>query len=391
MERKIKVLVISTQFSKKSCGGAGVYIFEMVKALANNDVEMHIMAPNNTSYKEVINDNFIIHWQRNIPKRGLFVPSFYYSVKKNYINIIVKEKIDIIHGNNVAGFVTIGSLPLVTTIHHPASLEVKYYGLFMNLLNTFDVYLEPKIMKSSKKIIAVSHLTSKLLIKKYPAIKNKIKIIGEGVDLNKYHLINGRKLREKLKIPDKTIVIFFPGGARGRRKGAEIVIESLKKLGNEYNFKCIMTGKSREFGWEKRFNKLLIQSGLSEKFIITGDLEYTELPKYYGAADIVVYPSFFEGFGIPIMEAMACNKPVIATKTGEAKYIITNMKNGILINPGDSDALYKKIKLLIDNTDIRVRIGKKARTIIEQSYNWNNFASKIKQLYKEVLDGNNKK
>ena len=205
-----------------------------------------------------------------------------------------------------------------------------------------------------------------------------------GVDINKFKKVKS-DIRKKYNIKKNEILLFSPGGARQKRKGSEILFEALSKLKKEYTFKCIITGKDMDFGWGEKFRKIIKSFPLKDNLILTGEVDYDELPKYYSTSDIVVFPSLFEGFGIPTLEAMACEKPIIATKTGEAPYIITNLKNGLLIDPGDSEGLYKKIKFLIENRDIRINLGKNGRKSIEKKYSWEEIVKEYIKVYEELV------
>jgi len=248
---------------------------------------VHVIAPNKETKKDILNNNLIVHWQKTIFKPFLRMPSFFNAVRKNYKKVIEKEKIDIIHSNEYAGFPALGELPTLTSIHHPAFCEFSNIGLIQSIVNLVDVYRERKILKKSDRIIAASHLTKNLLISKNPNLKDKVDVVCAGI------------VRDKYGIREDEILLFSPGGARGRRKGSEILFEALSRLREEYNFKCIITGESGEIGWTKSFYKNIKSLALEKDLILTGEVDYDELPKYYSASDIVVFPSLFEGFGIP--------------------------------------------------------------------------------------------
>lgn len=382
--KKIKTLLITFEFSDRSCGGDGVYAFELAKILSENGVEMHVIAasPKETR-REVINDNLVIYWQKTIFKPFMRRPLFFNSIRKNYKKIIKEENIDIIHSNDYAGFLIAGKLPIITTILHPRFCEINNFGL-QSMMNLLGQVMENKVLKKSDKIIAISHLTYDLLLSKYPAFKNKTNVIVVGVDINKFKKVKS-DIRKKYNIKKNEILLFSPGGARQKRKGSEILFEALSKLKKEYTFKCIITGKDMDIGWGEKFRKIIKSFPLKDNLILTGEVDYDELPKYYSTSDIVVFPSLFEGFGIPTLEAMACEKPIIATKTGEAPYIITNLKNGLLIDPGDSEGLYKKIKFLIENRDIRINLGKNGRKSIEKKYSWEEIVKEYIKVYEELV------
>ena len=382
---KIKILLITPEFSKISCGGAGVYAFELANALSKKNIEIHVIAPNTKTFTEKINKHLTIHWQHTIFKPLLRMPSFSRSVKNNYMKIINDEKIDIIHSNGNTGYFAPTNIPLVSTIHHPVSCETQNFRLIQNMLNSIDIYLEKNIIKKSDAIFSVSHLTTKLISNKYPKFKNKVITLGEGINLKIFKKCNS-KIKNKYNIQQDEILIFFPGGARAKRKGAEIAFESLKKLKEKnIKFKCIISGESRELGWKKEYNNLIKEYNLSKNIILTGELNYKDLPKYYSASDITIFPSLFEGFGIPILESMACETPIIASKTGEASYIINNRNNGFLINVRDSKDLFNKLKILIENPKLRKLFGMNGKKLIKLKYSWDKISNRYIKLYIQII------
>ncbi|MBU4347887.1 glycosyltransferase family 4 protein [Patescibacteria group bacterium] len=389
--KKLKILLITSQFPGKVGGGAGVYAFELAKALSKRGIKMHIMAPSKETKREVINNNLIIHWQKTIFKKFMSLLSFFNSIRKNYKELIKKEHINIIHnnGSSNAGFFTLRELPSITTIHHLASNEFKNCGLIQNIINFLEIIMEKEILKKSDKIIAVSHLTKNHLILKNSKLESKINLIEEGVDINLFKPTKN-EIRNKYKIKDKDSLIFFPGGARAKRKGSEVLFKALDKLKDDCDFKCIISGESREIGWREEFNELIKKHDLLGNIILVGELDYKDLPKYYSGSDIVVFPSLFEGFGIPILESMACKKPIIASKTGEAPNIINNGKNGFLFNVGDSKDLFNKLKILIKNPKLRKSFGIQGGRLIKLKYSWDKIANLYINFYTQFLKKHNK-
>jgi len=375
--KKIKVLITTSVFSLKNCGGSGVYVYELAKALSKNNVEVHIFCPGPITTKQILNKNFVIHWQKTINM------PFTTIIQAN--KIIKTEQIDIHHSNGNAGYFLVDKIPTVTTVHHLPNAEIKYYNLLQNLLNYLDIFMSYKLMKYSKKIIAVSNSTYREIKDMYPSSSNNLVIIKEGVDTKLFNFKEKPNLKLINRKESKNI-IFFPGGARGRRKGSEILFKSLSSLKNEFDFICVVSGKSRELGWSKKFNTLIKLNALEKNVLLIGEIDYQELPKFYSIADIVVYPSFFEGFGIPVLEALASKRPIIATKTGEINNIIKNNVNGLLINPGDQTELYNKLKKLLKDKKLRKKLANNGLNSVNILYDWNNIALEIKNIYQKFIN-----
>ena len=129
-------------------------------------------------------------------------------------------------------------------------------------------------------------------------------------------------------------------------------IKAFKKICDSYLNVYMMFVGSGDL--ENKVRDFAKKNNINKKVIFTGWDENVE--KYIPAFDIAMLPSKWEGFGLVIIEYMACDKPIIASGVGGIKDIIVNTKNGLLIKPGDTDDLSKKIIELIENKKLRNHI-----------------------------------
>jgi len=384
-----KLLIATDQFQldNEKSGGAGVYAYEIAQSLSKRGIAVHVLTVGKENKNVVINKNLIIHWRKvsNIPLLKAYSRIMMFN---KYSHKIIEENgINILHSNTLFNAFERNKVLHVHTIHHPIILEYNLKNILRKISILPDILLEKILLKKTHHIIAVSHLTYNYLIKTNPKIKNKVSILSEGVNINQFKKLKYNELSLKSNV--KQSVLFSPGGAREERKGSKILLKTLFRLKETYDIKCVISGKSRKFGWENEFTGNIKKYNLQDILILPGEINYKDLPKYYSASDIIVYPSLFEGFGIPILEAMACQKPIIATKTGEASYIIDNMKNGVLINSGDSKSLYNSIDYLIKNTKFRKKISIAGRNKIIKYYNLTSSISGLIKIYFNLLNKKN--
>lgn len=106
----------------------------------------------------------------------------------------------------------------------------------------------------------------------------------------------------------------------------------------------------------------------------------------YRNADIYILPSYDEGLPIGLLEAMSHGLACITTPVGGIPEVIENMQNGLLIDPGDVDSLARAIDLLVNDRDLRNRLGAAARRIVQERYNWQDRAKEIKELYLKLVN-----
>ena len=181
-------------------------------------------------------------------------------------------------------------------------------------------------------------------------------VIPSGVDTRLFEPCNNRMTSD---IP----VILMSGRIDDPQKGFNVLLSACKKLHDKGRiFKLLVTT-------EKKFEEPFIESA--------GWLTPKELPKLYHKADICIVPSIWqEPFGIVAVEAMACGKPVIASKIGGLLSIVDDGVNGFLFSPGNHDELASKIELLLEKPDLRHRMGTSAREKAEREYNWDKIVEK---------------
>jgi glycosyltransferase involved in cell wall biosynthesis len=386
---KLNLLFITQEYSDQSTGGAGVYAYELCKALAESGrVEVHALVPGTRSIRKQIEPGLTVHQRKTIFRPLLQVPLFYWQVWRQAPRIIAKEQIEVIHTNENAGITVLGRRPNVATIHHPIRAEGRFTTLWQRLIILPDIIMEKVIMRRAGHIVVPSHLAQDLLLEFMPALKAKLTLLPNGLDLRKFKPQAGAaaQLRKKFRLGAGTVLVFFPGGLRAKRKGALDVIAALQQLKDLPDYRVVISGKSRELGWQAELRGAMAASGLQQNFIDVGEIDYGDLPQYFAAADVVLYPSWFEGYGLPVIEAMASGKAIITTKTGEAPHIIHSDHDGILVDPQQPAQLAAAISGLLRDPQKRQRLGLAAHKRIGQTFAWEAVVNKLIALYLQAKE-----
>lgn len=187
------------------------------------------------------------------------------------------------------------------------------------------------------------------------------------------------------KNAEKTVVLFM--SRLEKQKGIYELIDVINRR-NEKLSSCryILAGpKTSE--WPEISNRIAI-AGLSSNIELPGPLVGREKEKAYQNADIYVLQSYIEGMPIGLLEAMSYGLVCITTPVGGIPQVIQHMHNGILIEPGNADALEKALEYLIANLELRRKIGKEARETVSVYYNWEKRADEIKNLYLDMVQRN---
>lgn len=211
-------------------------------------------------------------------------------------------------------------------------------------------------------IIANSIETKRTILKKNTQLvdENKIKIIYNGIDFNEYMKHQYKELYTR----KNGEVIIGNAGRFSEEKGHEHLIELARQLNEQnINFKLLLAGKGK---LESKYKKIVETLGLSDKVIFLGFV--TDMISFQGNIDIFVLSSHYEGFGYVLIEAMAKQKPVIAFSIGSSAEIIDDGINGFIIEKFDVNQLTEKVKLLINNEELRKQMGQNGYNKVKELF-----------------------
>jgi len=360
-------------------GGMERYCAELVNALCDRH-DLHLFS---CEVDDVPRDKVTVHPVRTIKKpfAALFA-QFYWQTSR----MIRMQDYDIVH--------TIGGITAQQNIvtaqycqyawgdairREPGAKEgITAYHQFMWRMTG---YFEKRAFTSPQTlgISANSHRTQADLIKFYGANSEKIQVIYNGIDASRFTPTNSRfrrEIRQRYQIPETSVVVLFVG--EYRRKGLATVIRALGEL-QDPRIHLLAVGK----GNLEQYQTLAKQAGISQQVTFAGPARNIE--QVFGAADMFVFPTYYEPFGMVITEAMASSLPVITSRSAGASEMISEGESGLLLdNPGDPHELSQKIKILLTDEANRKQIGKSARAAAS-IYNWSHVAEDTLQLYYRSL------
>jgi len=220
--------------------------------------------------------------------------------------------------------------------------------------------------------------------------EEKISIVGHGVDTRKF--IPGERnldICKKLNIDKDRFIILFVGnlfwtkGVLAIANAAKLLL--MNPLMKKKNPLFLMVGQGDERAELEQRIKLL---GIEKNFLLTGNLPYDLLPDIHRLADIFILPSIstryiLEQFGIAIIESMSSGKPVISTHCGAIDEVVGDA--GVLVQPNDYYRLHESLLRLIENEELRIELGRKARRRVEDNFSHAVISGKITRLYERVL------
>ncbi|MEK7597393.1 MAG: glycosyltransferase family 1 protein [Patescibacteria group bacterium] len=220
-------------------------------------------------------------------------------------------------------------------------------------------------IKKADQIIAVSRTTKKDIVKCYGVDEGKINVVYNGFE-KQFNKLKNKKLDliEKFKLKNKKYILFV--GTIQPRKNLEILIDAFDKFfQTKKDFKLIIVGKK---GWlYKNIFEKVKSMNLENKIIFTGHVTDEELIWYYKNAFCFVLPSLYEGFGIPVLEAMRYDCPTIVSMTSSLPEIGGDAS--LYFDPKNPDDLLEKLKSLKENKELRKELISKGRQRIKD-FSW---------------------
>lgn len=330
-------------------------------------------------FKDIVKDIYVIQMTREIKIKQDLKSTF--EVRK----LLKKIKPDILylHSSKAGAYGRIAML-----FNHKTKILYNAHGWYFNAnmskkKKKIIALIEKVLSIKTDKIINISQSEYDSAIKYKISPAKKMCIIENGIDFKKFEGCDKyrKETRNKYNIKDNEIVIGVVGRL-SEQKDPITTIKAFNEVYKENNKARLMYVGSGEL--EDEVIQYAKKYGLQNLVTITGWVDNTE--KYIPAFDIAILPSKWEGFGLAIIEYMACDKPIIASNVGGISDIIKNMKNGLLINKESPNELYDKIiellnnkslyKIIIENNeiekekyDIKIMI-EKSIDIIEGVLNW---------------------
>lgn len=234
----------------------------------------------------------------------------------------------------------------------------------------------PKTLTTVDRIIVDSQNTKKDLIKYFKVKEDKIEVVYLAAN-SQYKVVGSRQIEDVQRKYALNYPFILYVGTLEPRKNIPTLIRAFAKLKKQgIDHKLIIAGGK---GWKYQSIFTLIEElQLHKDVVFLGYVSDEDLPALYNAADLFVYPSFYEGFGLPPLEAMACGTPVITSNTSSLPEVIGDA--GIMVDPYDSNRLAEAMHEVLTNEAVHTDLQKKG---INQAnlFNWKKCAQQTYSVY----------
>jgi glycosyltransferase involved in cell wall biosynthesis len=390
MRKMIKVAML-TPFFTGQLGGPYNVIMDIVPFLENYGVSAKVFTTASIKkygrkYTEFYEKKFS-HFE--IFRFHSFIRFKEYRISFEMFPYMVKHEkdIDIIHSHALRSYPEdLGAIislakkkPFIISPHGGISINWDYRDKIPKMISDKTIgYLRKFI---TPHYIAVTRMEIPL-IKDLGVDDDHVHFIPHGVNLDIFKPVDSSNLKKALGIEGSKIILYVGRIAKG--KGVDILVKILADLRREkMDVKLVIVGN--DAGYLPIVKSLINNLHLNEHVFLIGFVNKLDLAKYYSMADLVIYPSRQEIFGLVLVEAMACGKPVIGSDIMGPSEIIVNGKTGYTSDFRDLKKLSEiTLHLLEDNTKL-IQMGKNGLNRVKEHYTWEKAAKSHFNLYKKAL------
>lgn len=385
----MKIAILAHSFPP-IMGGGESHVYSCAKRLSEKSHEVSVITsriPDDFLIKERPQGNYKIFELPYFKEYELGQMSFKNILVPLY-NILNEIKPDIIHVHNMMPFLVlsyIGSLieaKICFTYHStPVPSENKILGYF----NNFEVE------KSFAKFIFGSLKYDCLICpSKYyydwalvlGSKKNKTKLVYHGVDTELFYPRENREIRYDLGYKDSDFIVCTPVRLI-KRKGILDILEAASLNKNaRVRFLILTSSKVPDPNFLAEVLATIKKLGIEDKLKIVFDkFSHEQMPDAYSSVDLVLLPSHYEGLGLVLLEAMACGKVVIGTKTSGIIEVIKNAENGLLINPRSPSEISITIDEIVGDGGLQKTLIDGGLQSVKSKFNLNRQINELEKIY----------
>ncbi len=401
--RAAKILQVVDDFPP-SIAGDGIHVHNISKELVKRGHQVTVLTSVINTNSAIIPPSEIVS-TRKLDQRALissgnevvngirvrrFRPlfrAFYSSLPPGLFSALYVENFDVIHLHRYFTLLTYPAMliaklkgkPIVFT-PHAATIREKKSPLQTLIKKVFDCTCGRSLIRSPDTLIALTldNLNDYLEL---GAEASKIRVIPNGIGLERFdHLPDPTMFKQRYGINGQIVLAV---GRLVKYKGIQYLLEIAPNiLQKASQTKFVIVGP--DFGYKNQLMNIVKTLHLEKSVIFTGTISDHELLEAYAAADVFAFPSVHEGFGLVLLDAMACRKPIIAWKTSAMQHVVADQA-GVLVNPWNLQEFADSIIGLLSDKKLANEMGEKGRRTVEAKYEWKSVIDALEAVYKELL------
>jgi len=355
--------------------GLGNYSRSLIEALSKQFPENQylVYSPKVKSSRQI--DAFFEaeNIQLKLPINGTFLWR-----SLNILKDLLRDKVQVFHGlsHEIPFAIQHTKIKSIVTIHDLIFLRYPQYYKFID--RKLYEWKSRSACKRAGQIIAISEKTKADIIEFYGINPEKIEVIYQSCDdsfKTAFPQTTLDKIRTTYKLPQKYLLNV---GTIENRKNLKLIVQALKDVNEEY--KLVVIGKKTAYF--KEVEKEIKLLGLGDRIIFLKNIPFADLPGIYQMASVFVYPSFYEGFGIPIIEALYSGIPTIAAIGSCLEE--AGGPDSIYVNPNDPEGLSAEITRVLSSSTLQNEMKEKGLEFV-QKFNSPLVTQQLMNCYQKVL------
>ncbi len=354
---------------------SSIHTVRWVNALANRGHEVHLLSIQKGG--DALDERVQVHY---LP---VAAPVGYYLNIRTVKRLLISIKPDILHVHYASGYGTLARL----VGFEPTLLSVWGSDVFdFPYQNKVNERILRKNLKAATQIASTSWVM-KQQTEKFVHPRLPIEVTPFGVNINKFKKMDIDKDSNKIVI-GMVKRLEEKYGPRYLIQGTAILLDRLKDSGH-YDvlnaIRLLIVGDGSQFSEMKELVKKLNLSSITR---FTGAIPHDEVPKYLNQMDIFCAPSTLESesFGVAVVEASACELPVIVTNVGGLPEVVKDGETGYIVDPKNPEQIADKVYELVLDPNKRAKFGQQGRAFVKAHYDWDQNVSQVEQVYKNLIE-----
>lgn len=387
----MKILMLTWEYPPRIVGGIARVVHDLSKRLIKDGHEVTVVTYKEGNVPDYENDKGVNVYRVNNyminPNNFIdWIMQLNFNMLAKATEIINKEgPFDVIHAHDWLVAYAAKSLkdsfgiPIVSTIHATEA------GRNSGIHDETQRYIndtEWMLTYESTEVIVNSNYMKNELQRLFGLPFEKINVVPNGVNLNLYSGVErDYEFRRKYAADNEKIILFV--GRLVYEKGIQNLIAAMPKVLNSYHdAKLIVAGKG---GMMEELKQQVNAMGISNKVYFTGYLNSKDVTKMYKCADVAVFPSTYEPFGIVALEGMLSGTPVVVSDIGGLNEIVEHRVNGMKSYAGNPNSLADSILSLLFDPALCASVAKKAKAKVKDNYNWAKIAQDTHFTYQKAI------
>jgi glycosyltransferase involved in cell wall biosynthesis len=362
-------IAINARVLNERQGGPARYTLNVIRGLAAIDTvnRYHILMYDSLSFDFPLPKNFsvkIIRLRSKLFFDYIYIPLFSWMRR---IDIFLFPK------NTFSPFVRGKKIPVYHDIVYFEDFDFREFKFFDNLHHKIMI---PVAAKFSWIDLTVSDFTASRMKSLLHIRSEKIRVVKEGVEGHFKKTTDKIKLARTVKKYNLRTPFFFYAGSLSPRKNMPNIIRAFQKIKDTIPHVIYVTGGD---SWlDSEVHGMIMKNALSDRIIKLGYISEEDLVTMYNLADCYLYPSLYEGFGLPILEAQACGCPVITSSVSSCPEVAGS--GAIFVDPHDPDEMARAMARIVRDKKLRNRIVKAGLKNCKQ-YTWDKTARSVHSIF----------